>query len=369
MTDPAAPGLYPLRFREILRDYSFGNRWIAEAYSKTGLPEDHRIGETWEVCDRSGESSKVVNGILKGQDLHGLIAGYGERLLGKDIVARCGSRFPLLIKLLDASNVLGEQVHHNDELAVRRRIDDPGKTEAWYILKTRPGATIECGNRPGLNGEQLLRAILEGDVRSCMNRYPVAPDDAFLLHAGTMHYSDGGLLFFEIMQNSDAYISLAAPGKDLPPEEREKRARDAVEAVHLEEGFDCRTKPLTIQRGRNKRTFAIACQYFAVERFDLAEPLRLDLDGDRFYVLTQIEGEAEIVCGRSEVLLPGHTCLLPACSGEVVIRPRGTAALLKSYVPDLQKNVVAPLKAAGFQDADIQALGGRTILNPLKALL
>jgi len=61
-----APLLYPLRFKEILRNYSFGSRWIADSFNKTGLPDDQRIAETWEVCDRPGESSQVINGPYAG---------------------------------------------------------------------------------------------------------------------------------------------------------------------------------------------------------------------------------------------------------------------------------------------------------------
>ncbi|MHC4718220.1 MAG: hypothetical protein ACYS5V_14705, partial [Planctomycetota bacterium] len=60
----AISSLYPLRFREILRDYRFGDRWIVREFDKPGLPADHRIGETWEVCDRPGESSEIINGPL-----------------------------------------------------------------------------------------------------------------------------------------------------------------------------------------------------------------------------------------------------------------------------------------------------------------
>ena len=137
--------LYPLRFREVLRNYGFGDRWIVDVFQKTGLPEVHRIAETWEAVDRPPESSEILNGPLAGQTLHDAIASYGERLLGRDVVARCGTRFPLLIKFLDASNVLGEQAHHTDEQARARGLADPGKTEAWYMLYTRPGATIHCG--------------------------------------------------------------------------------------------------------------------------------------------------------------------------------------------------------------------------------
>ena len=235
--------LYPLRFQEILRDYGFGDRWIVSAFAKQGLPDGHRIAETWEVCDRPSESSLVANGALQGLTLHELIDRYAGDLLGRDVLSRCGTRFPLLIKFLDASNPLGEQVHQSDAIARQRGLDDPGKTEAWYMLRARDGATVHCGNRDGVTQAQALDALVDGTIRDCMQEHAVEPGDAFLLYAGTMHYSHGGVLFYEIMQNSDVIIGLRNRDPALPIEEREKKARAALEGIHLENGFDCRYGP------------------------------------------------------------------------------------------------------------------------------
>ena len=179
---------------------------------KKTCPHDHRVAETWEVCDRPKESSVVINGPLAGTTLHALIEQHGAALLGTDVVARCGQRFPLLIKFLDASNPLGEQIHQSDELAAQRGLDDPGKTEAWYMLHAREGATIRCGQADdSLTHAVARQAILDGTIREQMREYAVQPGDAFLLYAGTMHYSAGGVLFYEIMQNSDVIIGLRQP--------------------------------------------------------------------------------------------------------------------------------------------------------------
>jgi len=362
--------LYPLRFKEILRNYGFGDRWIAEAYDKTGLPEDHRVAETWEVCDRGDESSEILNGPLAGQTLHDLISTHGEAFLGSDVIARGGTRFPLLIKFLDASNKLSEQAHHSDQLAAERGLDDPGKTEAWYMLHVRDGATIHCGNRDGTTFSSARDAIMDGTVRHQMREYAVLPGDAFLLYAGTMHYSAGGVLFYEVMQNSDVYISLRSPSPDLSPAERAAGVREALAGVHLEEGFDAKTQPITLGGGANKRTFVYACRYFALERMDLMAPTMVNCDGARFYVLSVIEGACTIVHGeRHERLLPGHTVLLPATLGFVTVVPTEPCALLKTYVPDLMENIIKPLRLIGVSDADIVALGGTTELNDLALLV
>lgn len=359
--------LYPLRFKEILRNYSFGNRWIVEEFAKSGLPDNHRIAETWEVCDRPGESSIVINGPLAGRTLHTLIGEYGDALLGQDVIARCGTRFPLLIKLLDASYVLAEQAHHSDALAAKRGLSDPGKTEAWYMLRVRDGASICCGQTDDRVTEQAVReALLNGSTRDLMRAYAVCPGDAFLLHAGTMHYSAGGVLFYEIMQNSDVYIGLQKPDTALPSTEREARIQSMLEGIHLEADYVCKTSPVTLREGTNRRTFILACQYFAMERLDLTMPYVLNCDGERFLVLTQIEGTSTVVWSKQrEVLRTGQSCLLPATLGSVTLEPSAGCALLKAYVPDLVHNVVVPLRRAGIADAAIAGLGGRTTLNPL----
>lgn len=362
--------LYPLRLKEILRNYGFGNRWMVDVFAKQGLPADHRIAETWEVCDRPGESSEVINGLLAGKTLHELIDLYGEQFLGRDIVTRCGARFPLLIKFLDASNPLSEQIHQNDELAKKQGLADPGKTEAWYMIHVRDGATIRCGHRAGVTAPDIHDALWSGTIRECMQEYTVQPGDAFLLYAGTMHYSKGGVLFYEIMQNSDVIIGLRKPDSSLPAPEQEARIRSMMEGIRLEEGFECRTRPVTVQEGANRRTWVLACTYFALERLDLAERYVMDCNGERFYVLSQIGGTAVVSCdGYRETLRPGNSCLLPASLGPVAIEPAGDCALLRACVPDLAKNVVEPLKRAGIKEAEIVGLGGKTRLNSLVGLV
>lgn len=359
--------LYPLRFKEILRNYSFGDRWIVEAFAKTDLPEDHRIAETWEVCDRPGESSQIINGWMQGKSLRQAIDEQGAALMGRAIVERFGAHFPLLIKLLDASNVLVEHMHPSDELVVERDLDDfSGKTEAWYMLRARPGATILSGHKPGLTPEAFRQALIEDRSRECMAAYSADVGDSFLLPAGTMHYAAGGLIFYEIMQNSDLNVALR---QREGMGDIEAWADDAVGAVHFEDAFDCRTRPVSIEVGANRRTWLIVCNYFAVERLDLKEAYTLQMDGERFRVLTEIEGKATVRSGSgSEHMDVGLSCLLPADLGSVTITPEAEAAVLVAYVPDLVEDVVAPLRDHGVTDAAIRDLGGRSALNPLNGL-
>jgi mannose-6-phosphate isomerase len=51
-------------------------------------------------------------------------AEYGDALLGVKTTSRTGTRFPLLIKLLDCAQWLSLQVHPDDQLAVELALCD-----------------------------------------------------------------------------------------------------------------------------------------------------------------------------------------------------------------------------------------------------
>jgi mannose-6-phosphate isomerase len=54
--------------------------------------------------------------------------------------------------------------------------------------------------------------------------------------------------------------------------------------------------------------------------------------------------------------------LLPAAIGTVTVAPTGGAAdLIACYLPDLQRDVVDPLRAAGHSDDSIRGLGEVTL--------
>ena len=271
-------------------------------------------------------------------------------------------------KLLDASFVLAEQAHHDDRHAAACGLADPGKTEAWYMLHTRPDSTIDCGNTPGLTRGRLVDAILAGRARQCMNPVPVAPGDAFLLYAGTMHHADGGVLFYEIMQNSDVYIDLRAPDPALPSDRRRHLADTAADGVDLEDNADFRGRPISWRQGNNTRTMVLACRHFALERLDLKEPYWLAGDGRRFRVLTLIAGRLRIVAGEGvETLDAGQSCLIPAELTAARLEPDPVCSVLQGWTPDLATCIIEPLRARGCADADIIALGGRTARNDLAA--
>src|ERR1035441_764429 len=103
--------LYPLRFDPIYQYRLWGGRRLADLLSAP-LPDDGPVGEAWVLSDRGDHSSQVANGPLKGRTIRELMEVCQKPLMGK--WASCFRRFPLLLKFLDAEEMLSIQVHPSD---------------------------------------------------------------------------------------------------------------------------------------------------------------------------------------------------------------------------------------------------------------
>src|ERR1043166_6255833 len=119
--------LYPLTFLPIFKERVWGGQKLQELYSKP-IPKGLRVGELWEIADHGNDISVITNGPIAAKNLRWLMENHRSELLGtaKDQ----NGRFPLLIKILDAEDVLSLQVHPPASVAGKLR-GEP-KTEMWY---------------------------------------------------------------------------------------------------------------------------------------------------------------------------------------------------------------------------------------------
>src|SRR5664280_1964357 len=190
--------LYPLTFKPIFKERVWGGRSLEKLYQKA-WPPGARIGESWEISDRPGDVSMIANGPLAGKDLRWLMEHHERDLLGG--AASQNGRFPLLIKILDAQDKLSLQVHPPPQKAAEWG-GEP-KTEMWYIVRAAPAAELYVGLKRGVTRQEFEKRIRTGDVAGCFHRVPVKAGDAMFLPSGRVHAIGGGLVIFEIQQNSD----------------------------------------------------------------------------------------------------------------------------------------------------------------------
>jgi mannose-6-phosphate isomerase len=289
------------------------------------------IGEAWVAYG----PSTVLSGPAAGLTLDGLAAGHGPALLGTDVSHRFGTRFPLLIKLLDCADWLSVQVHPNDEQA--RRMVGPGefgKTEAWYFLGAEAGACSMIGVKPGVGHSELAAAISEGRILEIANPLAVSRGDALLIPAGTLHALGPGLLLYEVQQASDKTYRVYDWGRPASAG-RKLQLEESIE-VALPVGPTALAHP---QVSRETGTApAIGCAYFDLDLIRVSRgggPLAADTAGRSFHVLTVIEGTAQVSCRGERIDLNCFATALVAGSagGYEVAAGDGPASLLRATVP------------------------------------
>lgn len=227
--------LYPLKFKSIFKERIWGGRRLNEFFGKS-LPADIKIGESWELADLPGDKSQILNGPLAGQTIDHVIAEFGEAVTGKD---NYQPPLPLLIKILDAQDVLSVQVHPDAETCQRTGKGDP-KTECWYIIDAQPGAAIYKGLKPGTTKEQFAEAIKNGTCEEHLIKVPVQVGECHFLPSGTCHAIGAGLLIAEIQQPSDTTYRVYDWNRVDPAtgQGRQLHIEDALESIHFDASKD-----------------------------------------------------------------------------------------------------------------------------------
>ncbi len=355
-----------LRVSEGYFERIWGGRELAYVYGKP-LPDGVPIGEAWVVSDHSSFESEILEGAGAGGTLHQLLESEPRRLLGRRAQPTPDGRFPLLLKLLDARDVLSVQVHPNDRLARELGEPDVGKTEMWHVLAAEPDAELIVGLDPTVTPDGFEQAINAGTVQKLMRSFPAPPGTSAFLAAGTVHAIGAGLLLAEIQQNSNITYRIydwERTGNDGKP--RELHIDKARQVINFGSHHGGAARPLAYDTYGAARQVLAACDYFAGERVTIEGGTVRDTRGDSFHILLGVEGALTAKAGdATAAFAPGQAVVVlgEAERHEVT----GTGVYLEYYVPDLQQDIVAPLRAAGHADADIVLLGGTPELSELSA--
>jgi mannose-6-phosphate isomerase len=361
---------YPLKFNNILKPKIWGGRELGRVLGKR-LPPDERIGESWEIADHGEDSSTVRNGAYKGVRLHELVATHGQDLLGTRVPATETGSFPLLIKFLDAQDWLSVQVHPHDEYARVHQEGERGKTEVWYVVSARPGAKLVCGFSQQAAPEVLRLAIQEQRLGEYLREVPVQPGDVVFVPAGRVHTLGPGIVTCEIQRNSDVTYRLFDWGRvDDVGRPRDLHVDDALNVMDFSPTACPKVPPVTFDRSGYRQAYLVACRHFACELLEVRESCAGCCDGRSFQVLCVLQGGGLLETEEGETdLRRGDSLLLPAGLGNYRVVARGPLRLVKSYVPDLARDIVDVLRKEGRNDTDIAALGGEGTGNDVFPLL
>jgi len=289
---------------------------------------ENPIGEAWVVYERN----PVASGPFAGRTLAEVAAERGAALVGRHAFARTGTRFPLLIKLLDCADWLSIQVHPNDEQAIQMEgAGEFGKTEAWHVLEAEESAQLIAGVKPGTSAAELAQAIRNGTVESYSLYHTVHAGDTIFMPAGLMHALGPGLLLYEVQQTSDLTYRVfdwdrpASAGRPL---------HIAQSVAVTNPGLAGKTMPLPPLAAHEQHSL-VRCKYFDLSLLVAQhDSLPLDTQGESFHALTVIEGKAEVRCRDEQVILDRfETVVVSADAGAYSLCPFSPCRVLSARVP------------------------------------
>jgi mannose-6-phosphate isomerase len=306
--------LYPLKFKPIFKQRIWGGQKLREIFDKD-IPPFEKIGESWELADLPDDKSIIENGELAGLTISQVIQMLPKEITGDE---NFSGPFPLLIKFLDAEDILSVQVHPDVQTCQRLGKGEP-KTECWYIISATPDALIYKGLKKGVTKKQFAEAIKNGTVAELLAKVLVKAGQCHFLPAGTAHSIGAGLLIAEIQTPSDTTYRIFDFNRvDEPPASAEARLsprKRGPRTLHIKEAlesinFDMNSNNLPVTTvGR-----LVDCEYFKIDKGHQAKNCEVFLSPDRMKIMIFITGSGIILSSDANPtdFKAGDTLLIPA---------------------------------------------------------
>lgn len=186
--------------------------WLGSATRSWTPPGEDPTDEGLSRVDIEGRERMIED----------LLATDPELVAGRELVDRVGApSLGVLVKLLDPAQRLPVHAHPTRAFAREHLGSFFGKTEAWIVLATRPGAgaprTLRLGFRRDVARDELRRWIDEersDDLLDAMHEVPARAGDAWLVPAGTPHAIGAGVFIAEVQEPTD--FSIVAETRGFP---------------------------------------------------------------------------------------------------------------------------------------------------------
>jgi mannose-6-phosphate isomerase len=298
------------------------------------LPGSGPFGEAWLLSDRDDHQSQVANGPLKGQIIGELMEEFRGQLMGK--LALRFRRFPLLLKFLDAHELLSVQVHPSDAHPELLPPGETSKTEAWVVIEANEGSRIYAGLKPGTTADDLRQSLTDGTIVDHLVNIVPKPGEGVFIPAGTVHTLGGGVVVFEIQQNSDVTFRLYdwnhVDAKTGQP--RSLQVDQALTSIDFANSNAGLVTPFVVTTTLVKRERLFDCDHFLLWRLRGESPFNVGT-AEVPRVLVCIEGSGGLESeGTAYGVNKGEVWLLPAVAGICVFHPNSAVTLLEIALPE-----------------------------------
>ena len=317
-------GTAPLTFQPIFIERMWGGRRLESEFHKK-LPPQKRIGESWEIVDRSEAQSVVAGGPLGGRTSHELWTQQREEIFG-DLAGT--PRFPLLIKILDAQEKLSLQVHPPENVA--SKLGGEPKSEFWYVAAANPDAEVFVGFREPITREMFEEKLRNGTVIDYIHKIAVGAGDAIFLPAGRVHAIGAGNLLIEIQQNSDTTYRVFDWNRvGLDGKSRELHVRQSLASINFNDFEPALVaNDFSELKGARKRELT-RDELFSADLIELRGSDPWPIIPGKAQIVAVVSGHLQVAHPSQPVSLsPGQFSLIPAASKGVVLKAASPATFL-----------------------------------------
>ena len=326
-------GNIPFLLKPAAKDYLWGGRRLNDEFHK-GI-DVYPLAETWECSTHPDGMSLVASGTDAGKPLIEVLREHPDYLGTHPLQIMSGKpELPVLIKLIDATQDMSVQVHPDDAYALENE-NSLGKTEMWYVLAARKGASLVYGFNQDMDRKRIQNALADGTIKKYLNLVQVRGNDVFFVEAGTVHAIGVGIIMAEIQESSNLTYRLYDYGRvDRNGKQRELHVEKALQVMNMHSSAPPR-QPMRVLRYKRGCACELLtrCKYFQVERLLLNTDIYgLSLDyktgSNSFQVLLCTEGRGFLSGENFSLSIgKGGSVFVPAES--IPLKLSGKAQLLK----------------------------------------
>lgn len=310
----------PLFLSSQMHEKIWGGDRLKTLFNYT-IPSD-KTGEYWAISAHPNGPSTISNGKFAGYTLDKL---YSEHRALFD--ERTEDVFPLLTKILDASEWLSVQVHPDDTYALEKE-GELGKTECWYILHADPGAQIIYGHT-AKSSLEIKDRIENGEWETLLERIPVKTGDFFYVPSGTLHAIGPGIVILETQQSSDTtYRVYDFDRTDDSGQTRPLHIKQSLDVLTI--GKPENSHPSVVHINGLKLTTLVSNTFFTVEKWDISDQVSC-VKSSPYSLVSVIDGDGQLIVNNVNYpLQKGDHFILPSTVENW--QYDGTLSLIVSHV-------------------------------------
>ena len=242
------------------------------------LDQKH-IGEVFLVSGLKEESNTIEGGLFNGFSLFQIVNDY------KELFGLKYSYFPLLIKMIGATQTLSLQVHPKVTSSKEYCF---GKDESWYVLKGKNNIYYDL-----IAKKNFVECLINNtNPLSQVKKTLVKKGDVVDIPGGTVHSLNKGLVVYEVQTPSNITYRLFDYNRlDLDGKLRQLHIKEGIEV--LEENKLVMPKKTEILSKKPSLSLVTKTKYYSISRLDQSRSTRLI--NKSFIIITVIKGSVRFL--------------------------------------------------------------------------